>query len=235
MYFHGTKAVVRTGDWKSDEGRTLCDLMGRTTDEVCRTMMARIFGDDTWDWYESSGRRHGKMAEVAVAFGIRDRKSGDAGILTEHAEFVGERESPRVRLKWALRSLEGLQLNDEGGELESILCTEPNSGRELFSIRMITTTTRLDGSSAEAWNDVRDPSGSYELVWYFDEEEERGTLQTTDPLDVGSFWFSGSMARWLVGHSLRQGLEFGHGGLHRIVCRGAAASASLFEVRLGDR
>lgn len=233
-YFHGTTALKKTGDWRSEEARTLCNLMGRTTDEICRATIVRIFGDDTWDWYESSGRRHGKTADVAMDFGIRERKSGRAGVLTKHAEFVGERESARVRLKWALQSLEGLELSDEENELESIVCKEMTTDQELFTIRMTTTTKVLGGSSAEAWNDVRAPSGAYELVWCFDEEDERATLQISDPADTGSFWFGGPGARWLVGYSLRQGLEFVHGGLYRIACRGAGASASLFEVRLGD-
>lgn len=232
-YFHGSNTLKRTGDWASDEARTLCDLMSRTTDKICRDQFVEILSNDASDWYESNARRSGTLVDVVLAFGVRMRNSGHTDIVREQARFVGASDSLRVRLKWALKSVEQVQFSDDDLELESVLCKEAKSDQELFSIRMITTATRLDGTSVgEAWNEVRDPSGTYDLVWYFHEEEEHLTLQASE---AAPLWHSGPEARAWVVYSIRHGLEFDHVGLHRIVCRGAAASAPLFEVRLGDQ
>ena len=243
VYFHGTKALKQTGDWMSGEACTLCNLMSRTTDKICRAQFVSIFSGSTWDWYKRNAKHSRMLVDVVLAFGVRMRNSGHTDIVRIQREFVGASDSLRVRLKWALEvveqtqfSVEGVQFSDNEIEIESILCKEAKSDQELFSIRMSTTATRLDGTSAEeAWCDVCDPSGTYDLVWYFHEKEERGILKVSEASEAAPFWHSGPEVRKCVGVSIRQGLEFDHIGLYRIECKGTAASAPLFEVRLSNQ
>ena len=247
VYFHGTNELKRAGDWRNVEARTLCELMSRTTDEICRARLAPIFGADEWDWYQRNAEHSGMFVDAVVDFRVRIRNSGDTTVAGRQTKLIGASHSLRVRLKWALEAMkdaEGIriyvdevQASDDELEFESIIGKEEKSDQELFSIRMIPTKTRLDGTSAgEDWDDVRDPSGTYYLRWYFHEAEERSSiLRESGGSEAASFWYSGPEVREWVRYSILEGLEFGHVGLYRIVCQGAAMSAPLFEVGLGDQ
>ena len=251
VYFHGTNELKRTGDWGNVEARKLCELMSRTTDEICRVRLTPIFGDSQWNWYQRNAARSGTLVDVVVEFRVHMRSSGDTIIVRKQPKLVGTSHSLRVRLKWALEAIENAEelrsdieeaqavekgpISDDDLELESVIGKEEKSDQELFSIRMITTKTRLNGTLAGGgWDDVRDPSDTYDMKWYFHEAAESRILGVLGQSEAASFWYSGPEARKWVRYSIREGLEFDHVGLYRIVCQGAAASAPLFEVGLGD-
>lgn len=230
-YFHGTKALERTADWKIQEARAISELMALTTDRICREMVGEAYSDEVGDWYEDGCRRHGKVSKIKLDLEIRARQTGRLQTKTLEVELFGDFLSERTRIKWAAQSLEGLGVNDDEGEIESIRGIERRSKCELFSIRMVTTTSRMREVTDLNGNELRDADGYYEVVWSFEEEEEEGvTLKMAEAADETTFWFSGNSGKALVADMLRRGLEFNHLGLRKVVCRSKVKAQPVFEV-----
>ena len=195
-------------------------------------MVSEAFGDDFSEWYEDCCRRQGRVSRVKLDFGIRARQNGRLQNKTVETEFFGDFRSGRTRVKLAVQSLEGLQVNEDEAEVESVRGVETPSKRDLFSIRMVTTATRLGGVAELNWSDLRDPEGHYEVVWSFEEEEERAILQMAEAANETKFWFSGDSGKALIAYLLRSGLEFNHLGLRKVMCRSKAKAKTVFEVDL---
>ena len=229
-YFHGTKVLERTADWKIQEARTISDLMALTTERICREMVSEAYGDEVRDWYEDGCRRHGKVSKIKLDLEIRARQTGRLQTETLDIELFGDFRSGRTRIKWAVQSLEGLGVNEDEAEVESIRGIESRSKCELFSIRMVTTTSRLWEVTDLKRTELREADGYYEVVWSFEEEEERVTLRMAEATDETTFWFSGDSCKALVAYLLRRGLEFNHLGLRKVVCRSMTKAQPVFEV-----
>ena len=232
QYFHGSKVLERTADWTKQEARTLSDLMTLTTDRICREMVGEAHGEQFGKWYEDVCRRHGKVSKVKLDVGIRVRRTGRLRTKTVEIEFFGDYRSAVTRGKWAVDSLEGLRVDEDEGEVESIRGIESRLKCELFAISMVTRMYKLGGVSDLSWNEVRDPDGHYELVWSFEEEEERASLRMAEAADETTFWFSGDSGKAFVAYSLRRGLEFNHLGLRKVTCRSKTMANPVFEVLL---
>ena len=206
--------------------------MALTTNRICGEMVGEAYSDEFGEWYENGCRRYGKVSKVKLDFGIRAQRTGRLQTETVDTEWFGDFSSGRTRVKWAVQCLEALQFNEDEGEVELIRVIESRSKRELFSIRMVTMTGQLEGVSDLNWKDVRDPNGHYEVVWFFEEEEERASIEVPDATDETSFWISGDSRRAFVANLLRRGLEFNHLGLHKVVCESVTMAKPIFEVLL---
>ena len=173
-YFHGNKRMTGRRDRRVDEALTLCNFSNYTTSMVLQELTSHIYEYDSWKQYEECAKREGMITELDLSAQVWNR-AGMKSIRSRHTkEEVGDVESSRNRIKWALSAIDQLQYDETRANLESLVGKDRVSGRELFEI-WIAREEHLDPQSGATYTDTNGGIGLtlVEKYEFSDEEEER--------------------------------------------------------------
>ena len=242
-YFHGSKRMIDSEDWRKEKARTLCVFSNLITDLVLHELTSDIYKHDSWKQYEECARSQGMVTKLELNAQLWCTLRKRTGGTLHHDEAIGDANSSRNRTKWALSALDSMKYDEGQLKLEQLVGKNRDSGEVLFEIGITRLwTANLDEGESRTI-DLGGLDRTYIVKYDFsereeeEEEEEDGDGEREyrfSSMEIKeSPWMNDGMAKWLVSDALRASLDYARQGLCGITCTEKESGKLLFKVTLG--
>ena len=230
-YFHGNPAMLRQVNWTSEEGKTLCILLGLATDAILRENTGNLYELEAWERYEECAKLQGMTTKLEVQYQLAHKNSKQSQNIGTQELAVGEPRSSRTRIKWALSTLANLDYDEEILDLKSVVGKDLLSDVELFRIAIPLMEYRLKKQGMVTQADTM----TYVVQYEFSEEVETRDYLITAKRGKEHNFMSNATMKWLVGLAMRASFDYSHERLVRVSCRVENTDIELFEVVVGTK